>query len=234
MEEKAFSFFEKDPHAYADMKECVVRGRAEIVYAGEDGVLLIDKPSAICSFAANTKEAGERILKGFTPPNTARKFIVAHGDEAVAAVKSTFLVEGGTPCYQVVYEGGELPIDTTLTFKKADREEARIIEEYDRESPENLRMLVKAGQIWCAYEGEEFVGFIGRHPEGSMGLLLIFPPYRRKGYAYALEAKQINEILKEGRVPYAHIITDNDKSFALQQKLGFSVAEKLVTWMKIS
>ena len=216
------------------MQECIARGRAKVVYADEDGVLIIDEPSAVCSLACDTVEAGKKILSSFELPEVPRKFIVAHGEAAVKATAERYQTQWQTPCYQVVYEGEQIPFESALSFKKADSEEPRIIAEYDRESPENLHALIKAGQIWCAYEEDEFVGFIGRHPEGSMGLLLIFPPYRRKGYAYALEAHQINEILKEGRVPYAHIITDNDKSLALQRKLGFTLADGLVTWIKIS
>ena len=78
------------------------------------------------------------------------------------------------------------------------------------------------------------IGYIGQHPEGSMGLLLIFPQYRRHGYAEELESFQINAILAEGRTPYAHIIEDNFKSFSLQQKLGAIVASGKVVWMSRS
>lgn len=77
----------------------------------------------------------------------------------------------------------------------------------------------------------EFVGFIGRHPEGSMGLLQVFPEYRRQGYGEELESFMINRFLEEGRVPYAHIIVDNEKSMNLQKKLGYEVADKKIYWL---
>ena len=66
-----------------------------------------------------------------------------------------------------------------------------------------------------------------------MGLLLIFPEYRRRGYAEELEGYMTNVILSEGRVPYAHIIEDNYKSVNLQKKLGFSVADEKVYWLRL-
>ena len=67
-----------------------------------------------------------------------------------------------------------------------------------------------------------------------MGLLYVFPKFRRRGYAKALESFQINAILAEGRTPYAHIIEDNVESIALQQKLGAIFADEKVLWMSRS
>ena len=67
-----------------------------------------------------------------------------------------------------------------------------------------------------------------------MGLLFIFPEFRRRGYAQELESFQINAIIAEGRTPYAHIIEDNYKSIALQQKLGAVFADDKVVWMSRS
>lgn len=41
----------------------------------------------------------------------------------------------------------------------------------------------------------------------------------------------INRFLEEGRVPYAHIIVDNEKSMNLQKKLGYEVADKKIYWL---
>ena len=75
------------------------------------------------------------------------------------------------------------------------------------------------------------MGFIGRHPEGSMGLLLVLPEYRRRGYGAELESFMIEKILGEGRIPYAHIIEDNFNSLSLQRKLGCEAAEEKVYWL---
>lgn len=235
MKEKALRYLKKDPLLFADMVSCIQKGNANIFHADSDGVLLTDKFCGISMFACRTEEAGKNILSKFVvPEGEGRRFIVSHGESARNAVRKTYSLKAETICYQVVFEGDKIDVSAELVFKKADKEEARIAAEYDLETPEGIHALVSAGKIWCAYEKSgEFVGFIGRHPEGSMGLLLIFPEFRRKGYAYALEAHQINEILGEGLVPYAHIIEGNDKSLALQKKLGFSVASEKVFWQNV-
>ncbi len=237
MKEKALQYLEKDPLLFADMVSCIQKGSANIFYADSDGVLLTDKFCGISMFACETEETGKNILSRFVVPDghgEGRRFIVSHGEAARNAVGKTYSLVAETICYQVVYEREKIDVSAELVFKKADKEEARIAAEYDLETPEGIHELVSAGKIWCAYEKNgKFVGFIGRHPEGSMGLLLIFPEFRRKGYAYALEAHQINEILGEGLVPYAHIVEGNDKSLALQKKLGFSVASEKVFWQNV-
>ncbi|MGN1062596.1 MAG: GNAT family N-acetyltransferase, partial [Candidatus Scatosoma sp.] len=176
--------------------------------------------------------------------NIRNGLLACHGEKISAFCRDFFAFDSVTPCYQVVYRpAAPLPLKGSLRFEKAsERYLPKIVETYDRETPEALEKLVRQGKIYCAFaaaqgegaEEETFVGYIGQHPEGSMGLLYIFPEFRRRGYAQELESFQINAVLAEGRTPYAHIIEDNFKSFALQQKLGAIVADDKVVWMSRS
>ena len=74
-------------------------------------------------------------------------------------------------------------------------------------------------------------GFIGAHPEGSMGMLHIFPEYRRHHLGYALEAEQIRRFLEQGIIPFCHIVTSNTASLALQKKLGLTFSDEPVYWL---
>ena len=202
-------------------------------YANEKGVTLRHIPSNIYMHAGTQDAlcvAREKIA------NTSG-WIVSHGEISANAVRESYPVVCEVPCFQVVYEKTDrLPEGDELDFRLAgEKELAVIVENYDRESPENLKKLQQEGKIICAFQKTDgaFVGFIGRHPEGSMGLLLIFPKYRRNGYAYHLEGRLMNVIMDENRLPYAHIVEDNDKSLALQKKLGFSLADEKIIWHKI-
>lgn len=241
LEQRARAYCKKDEWLFADMRECLNKGDAEVLYADENGVLLFDKPSGVMMFAADDNGAAKGILARFSSEAILEEhdFIVAHGDGVRDAVADRFEIERENVCFQVVYtKKAPLPLKGTLRFKKATEKELPIIQrEYDLESPENLARLCAQGKIYCAFlpeeQGGDFVGFIGRHPDGSMGLLLIFPVYRRHGYAEELESYMTNVILAEGRVPYAHIIEDNFKSAALQKKLGFTVANEKVRWCRL-
>lgn len=241
LEQRARAFCEKDELLFADMRECLNKGDAEVLCAEENGVLLFDKPSRVMMFAADDYDAASGILARFSPERIleGHGFIVAHGDGVRDAVAERFEFERETVCFQVVYtKKSPLPLKGALRFEKASGKELPIIQrEYALESPESLAKLCEQGKIFCAFlpeeQGGDFVGFIGRHPDGSMGLLLIFPDYRRHGYAEELESYMTNVILAEGRVPYAHIIEDNFKSVGLQKKLGFSAADEKVRWCRL-
>ena len=86
-------------------------------------------------------------------------------------------------------------------------------------------------ELLGGFVGDTLVGFIGWHPEGDMGLLHVFEAYRRQGFAYAMEALQINLMLKRGELPRGQVIRGNEASLALQVKLGFTVADSTVSWM---
>ena len=241
MQKKALAFFKKDELSYADMRECVAKGNAEIFHADENAVLLKDAVSDIYMLAGEDEKTLALVLQNLTAETIKKKsgLIVAHGEKAKTFVESRYQIKAMTPCFQTVYQSKTpLPVSDRLIFRKAgEKELERIISEYHLESPENLKTLAQRKKINCAFlpeNGQEiFVGFIGRHPEGSMGLLLVFPDYRRHGYAVDIESHLVNEILSEGRIPYGHIIEDNEKSMNLQKKLGFSVAEKMVYWLRL-
>ncbi len=237
-DEKIESYAKENPLLYADVLECVKKGSARVEYAEADGILLAEKDSDIYMFACKSEGAGLRILANLPRERLVEKsaLIVSHGAISDACIKTVYPVQSETPCYQAVYEKETIAPVGNLTYAfPTDEQLARIIEVYDRESPENLRLLHIRKQIICAHnEQGEWVGFIGRHPEGSMGLLLIFPEQRNKGYAFALETYLIQTILKEGRLPYAHIVEDNVASLHLQRKLGFSVASEKVVWNRIA
>lgn len=237
-EEAALRYFQGDPPLYVDMAECVRRGAAQILYAAEDGVFLYEKSSRIHMLAADPGAVLKILSISPHFPEGNRKFIVAHGEETRAGVYSRFSVRAETACYQVMYAGAPIPLKGLLRFRLPGKEEKeKIKREYKLESPENLERLCAAGKICCGFaeEGgrEAFVGFIGRHPEGSMGLLQVFPEYRRRGYGEELESFMIDKFLEEGLVPYAHIIDDNRKSMRLQEKLGYTFADRKIYWLAI-
>jgi tRNA (guanine37-N1)-methyltransferase len=93
------------------------------------------------------------------------------------------------------------------------------------DGPENVKERLKAGMLGI-YVGGELAGFIGTHPEGSIGLLEVLPSFRRRGLAFLLESAMMRNQQTLGRVPYAHIRLGNEASIALHKKLGMEVTEK--------
>lgn len=236
--EKAKGYFQKNPLLYADASEVLARGNAEIVEADGEGALLYERVAGTYLLCAEKREAALALLSGVKTERlrAGSGFIVAHGEEARAAVLERFSAESETACYQVAYTSKTpLPLAGTLTFRYPERAEIeRIKREYDREPPNAIERLAAEKKLRCGFDRSgNFVGFIGSHPEGSMGLLQVFPEYRRKGYGEELEKMLVNAYLAEGRLPYGHVVVGNDVSMRLQAKLGYEVADGKIYWLKI-
>ena len=91
-----------------------------------------------------------------------------------------------------------------------------------------------SASIWKSldYLDGKLVGYIGRHAEGSMGILEVSPEYRRRKIAKALETYMINLSLEIGHTPFAQVVVGNEKSVALQESLGMCFAKELIYWME--
>ncbi len=127
-------------------------------------------------------------------------------------------------CHQVVYTGKPLKtddvkgleikvLDTTYTDLVNDNYSLKLDREY-------IAKRISSSDIYGAFLDGAFAGFIGRHDEGSMGMLEVLPDYRRKGIGTALQHYILKVVLKAGEIPYAHIKEHNEPSLAMQRNLG--------------
>lgn len=238
---RANALFQQDRLLFVDMAECVRHGKAVMLYESENAVLLYEKSSVIYMLAANDLEGACTALTALKTQKLTgdRCFIVAHGEVARRAVLNAFPVTKEQKCYQVAYFGNTVPLNGALTFSAPTREEVETVKEiYHLEPPENIERLYAQGKLFSARLalGEErgaFVGFIGIHPEGSMGMLHVFERFRRRGYAEEIEKFLINLYIERGEIPYGHVIYGNQPSLALQEKLGLETATQFVYWLRI-
>jgi len=97
---------------------------------------------------------------------------------------------------------------------------------------EYIREHLEEFGLYGAFLEGKLVGYIGRHPEGSMGILQVAPEYRRRKIAKALETYMINLSLEIGHIPFAEVVVGNEKSVALQESLGMCFAKNLIYWME--
>ncbi len=225
-------FLEKDGLTYADMLDCIRLGKAEILFARDGAVLLQDKTCGICALAADETACGRQALQAL--PDDFDGWIVAHGEKARRATYERFFIVDETKTTQVVYTKDSIVYPKRLRFCLPDLAQLQAIKEgYDRESPENIQAIYDKKELFAAVDEEgTFVGFIGFHPEGSMGLLYIFPEHRRKGYAEETESFLVEECLRRGKIPYGHVVYGNEASMRLQEKLGFVKAPQSVYWLR--
>ena len=95
-----------------------------------------------------------------------------------------------------------------------------------------VRSRIEQGHAYAVYDGDRPVAWAFLHfetPEVSMmGFLHALEPYRGKGYARAVSAALVKDILARGKIPALHVKTDNVPSLELSTSLGFHRVKKQV------
>ena len=89
---------------------------------------------------------------------------------------------------------------------------------------------VARGMLGAFVEGEP-AGFVGFHAEGTIGMLEVLPPYRRRGVGEALLRGAVRLALERGQYAFGQVFTDNAPSLALQRKVGLAVSEEILYWL---
>lgn len=223
----ALSFLERDRLLYHDMRELLMRGSGEVLHAGADGVLLREKESGIVFLAGAEEEDDLRLAQ-----QAEGELLTLHRLESARKLLGQRGRTTLQDCWQMVYLG-EAP--------KEPEEDLRILgpEHWEQvhahyhpeEDGEYLRDRLEQGLMLGVFVEDRMAGFIGVHTEGSMGMLEVFPAYRRRGLASALERGMIYLQMRRGWQPYGQVIVGNEASRALQEKLGLTMAEGHVCWL---
>lgn len=225
MKEKALEFLNKDYLLNVDMIECIRRDICRILYASDKAVLIVADSGWVHMLSCEDRELGLELIKTHQPP-----WVVLHQmdmREAVAGLGYRI----GDQCWQSAYTKTTPMEETLADIRRLDRRFLkRIADNYELADEGEIAALLDAGVIYGAFAGGELAGFIGRHEEGSVGLLFVFPEFRRMGIAEALERNYVNLELAEGNVAYGQIFVGNTPSRQLQEKLGMDFSDKFICW----
>lgn len=221
--------FKNDPALYADMESFLRSGEWKIEYESPTALLMQWKHEWLRALAAFEPEEARCLLAGIPLEGV----VVLRGFAGLRELAAERGFTGSNPCRQAVYEKKTpLPVGTELTLRHPDGSDfPKIRDSYDLGLDEEVREAFESPDFLGGYLDGELVGYIGVHGEGSMGMLHVFEPFRRRGYAEALYATLINDQLRKGRLPYAQVIEGNEASLALQRKLGLRVSDGLLYWM---
>ena len=214
---------------YLGFDRVLRRGTGEILAESEDVLLLRDNVSKAYFLACDDTEAGmealDRCAGGdldlLSTPD------LAAGEAACERYGLTEKLE----CYQAAYYGDMPETDDRLSVRIAEKEDLPVLtEHYDLISEEELAWNVDRGAVIMGYCQDELIGFIGEHNEGSIGMLYVFPEYRNRGFAAALEKYMFRKTMEEGFIPFGQVVKDNEPSLELQKKLGLTISENLILW----
>ncbi len=207
------------------MMELLHRGLGEVVYEKNMDILLKFEELYMLHAA---DESGARELLGKVPEGA---MVITTQEFIRDLLENEFGKTGFCKCSQAVCTRKEaLPVQYK-NIRQLDITYLEYIMENYNSSEEHVKERLNAGVMYGAFDGEKIIGFIGMHNEGSMGMLFVEEEYRKKGIGASLESYLINLQISNGYTPYCHIIEGNDKSMALQDKLGLYVADTPLWWI---
>lgn len=226
---------DRDPVLYLDLTEAVRRGDGRVLGAGPCGALvafhgLTDGTDLGYTMFASDRRTAESLCR-LLPPDPG--FVTVHETLYFDLLEKRFGFSGMEPCWQMGYlHISPLPLpELGLEVRRLDPSCLPIVTaHYEMEGPEYLGRLIERGELYGAFEGDTLTGFIGRHAEGSIGILEVLPPYRRRGIATLLQSHMINLELSRGRIPYGQVFDGNEPSLALQRSLGMTRSQGQLYW----
>lgn len=214
-----------------DMQELLSRGLGEVIYEGEEGTVVRQKG---CGTVITDIAEGEKLLAVLENIDFLMDQIMVKDEECFRIVREKYGFQEECPCSQWVYTKKEPPFVPDCDIRPLSAEYAQEAASHYhlvKDSLSYIRRRIAAGQVWGLFEDGKLAGFIGTHAEGAMGMLEIFPEYRRKGYGYALEAHLVAWHLKQGWTAYCHVVEGNDSSVHLQEKLGLERCRLPALWL---
>lgn len=230
-EHDILAYLDRNRVLQIDMIEAIRRGKAELLYAAPDAVLLKTR-GWLMLLACDTVEAGVRAL-GSRDKDC--RGIVAHSEAARDAVLSVIpSFTHVSPCWQAYYAGKDpLPVPDVCEVRPFRKEDIPfLMEHYHTVASEAyFEERIDENELFAGYRDGKLCAFIGFHDDGSGGMLEVLPKYRRLGIGSALEIFLNNEALRRGWTPYGQIFVGNEASRALQKSLGMTVSDGAIYWM---
>ena len=225
-------FLLADIPLYAGFIQLYLRDTVRPLEESDRGVFIQDAKGVSYMLAADDPDLAAAWLERHR--DRRYDLVMAVGEDIAARVREKLGFTDTIEVYQALYTKQEPPeIDRRLRLVPAGPADMGFIRQhYSFLDDEELEQVIHHRELYLAFDGEEPVGFIGQHLEGSMGLLEILPAFRRRGLGAELECFMIGKMLDQGLLPYCQFETDNLASRRLQEKLGLTVVDKKkIVWL---
>lgn len=215
---------------YLGIDRIVKRGSAEFIVKNDRFVLVRDAVSGVLFLCGEVRDDDFALIDGQIDKE--RDALMVDSEELYKKVFKRYAFEDKLSCYQVAYYGDTPKIDTKLEIRCAERSDIPlIVRSYHLVGEDEIVKIVGRRALYLGFLDGEPVGFAGEHLEGSMGLLYVFPQFRRRGFGETLEKVCIAKTIEKGFLPFGQVEKNNVASLNLQKKLGFKTSENLIFWM---
>ena len=226
--EFCIAYAENDLPHRALLLYCLKSGAAQILYCGDDGVLLFDRNGGHYLLSAKDIKTAKELIEKVPESGT----ILAHEElyDDLLLAKNPIR---NTRCNTAAYLKKEPPDAPDADIRQLTVTDLPLMIEYYHlfTDEDYFTELLTGGFIYGIYINGNPAGFIGQHDSGEMGLLEIFEPYKRQGLGLKLEQFMIRKVFLEGKLPIGEVVLGNTASYALQRKAGMTIdTTQTVTW----
>ena len=213
-----------DSTSYGDIIDAVNRDEGEVLYFSEGSGIIFQHNDGVYYIASLGPDKSS-----FIKHLPDRGLATVHGQWEAEYMMENLGYEKVEPTYLYVYEGN--PLEKNGNIRVLDESYLDfILSHYGTSSEEDIKAAMDNKHLYGAFSGDELMGFAGFHMEGSMGMLVVLPEYRRRGVGETLEKYLIATALEEGRLPYCNVFVSNKASISLQEKLGLKRGKILSWW----
>lgn len=228
-ETTALRYIERDPVSRADMLYFLQRGGAEVLSAGETGVLIYDPVSRMHSLSCTDAAAASALVGLIRAPRT----VILHEEAYQKELISRLGLRMGNRAHIWAYlKKTPVPLSPDADIRPLGVGDLQLMVDHYHlfTDIDYFTERLQSGDMFGIYVQGRPAGFIGQHSEGCLGMLEIFPEFRRHGLAYELEGYVLNRVLAQGRIPYDEVLIGNEASTGLQRKLGFTPSAQVCSW----
>lgn len=199
-----------------------------------NGKLLWNEKEKLAMIYHEDSKQAVQWLKKYQEACTGFPILMAMGQPACAAARMIFPFKEEEDCIQAVWTKQrtpalEMPYGVSIRNARTDDLDW-IVSNYDLADEQELKECIQHQNLFVLDDQGRNAGFAGFHSEGSMGMLFVFPEFRRKNFGFILEQFMIVKAIEKNIIPYCHVFSWNQASLHLQQKVGMTLLETPVIW----
>lgn len=231
MDHSQISFLKQDYLHNALLLSLLNNNQATIIDSSTTSLLLYDKISDAYYLNDQSINPIDLSLLQTIKPN---QYLVLHNPELLNIVLSKgFMID--ITCYNAVYTATTtLPLRDDVIIKQCTFNDLEIVmSTYSHPIDQAyIQDIIINNQLYASYYQQQFVGYVGYHKEGSIGMLEVLKDYQRQGFASHLLSFMVNQRIKEKKIAFSQIEYPNLASRKLHQKLHFEFSSQPIYWLK--
>lgn len=222
----------KDIPYYISIIEVMHRHSAQVLFEHEHALCIYDEPSHMHMLACDDEYKDYEELIQYMKDDS---LFLIHGEGLHDYILETYHKKPNMVAFNSLYDHMEpIPLpESEVKIRPLDESHIPdVLKHYsiaDLCEETHIRSRIQEGMLGAFVNGK-LCGFIGTHEEGSIGMLEVYPQYRRQGIARLLQCAMVNQRLKENHYAFGQVLDYNHASMELQKSLGFVISDMPCYW----